>query len=86
MKIQVLSRRLLQSQETFESGKCSTFDNVPYLSSIVVFTKNKKTSTEEDLLLKISFLQLFFNRKIFLLVGFKNNQVLKKSLLVVSLL
>merc|ERR1711988_709036 len=72
------SRRTLQNQEIFESGKCSTFRDIPFLCNIVIFTKNKQTFTEEELLLKISFLQLFFDKKVFLLVGFKNNQVLRK--------
>jgi len=73
-----LFKRLIQNQEIFESGSCKTFKDIPCLKGVLIFTKNKKSFSEEDLLLKVSFLQLFFDKKVFLLVGFKNNQVFKK--------
>jgi|KNS2Surf_AmetaT_FD_contig_51_2142415_length_581_multi_1_in_0_out_0_1 hypothetical protein len=78
MKAHVFSRRVLQNQEVFESGKCLTYKDIPTLSNVIIFTKNKRTFTEEELLLKISFLQLLFDKKVFLVVGFKHNQTLKR--------
>lgn len=78
MKTHLYHKRLLHNQEIFETGSCQKFSDIPQIKSLIILTKNKKTNTEENLLLKLALLQLFFCRKAFILIGSKNSLTLKK--------
>jgi hypothetical protein len=65
MKTHLYHKNLLYNQEIFETGKCPTHKDIPQLKNLVLFTKNKQTNSEENLLLKMILFQLVFGKKIF---------------------
>jgi len=67
-----------RNQELFETGNCVQYKDIPQFKKVVVLTKNKKSLTEEGLLLKLSLLQLLFNKKAFILIDKKTHKTSRK--------
>lgn len=78
MKSHLYHKYFLCNQEIFETGKCSTYNDIPQLKNLILLTKNKQTNNEEILMLKIILFQLVFCKKAFILIELKNDLTFKK--------
>jgi hypothetical protein len=65
MKTYQTTKTLLVNQELFETDTCTSFWSIPSIKRIVFVVKN--SINEKTLLLKLSLLQYFFQKKFFIL-------------------